>query len=292
MCRSRIDSVVGGILAVVSGAACVVVALIFAFLIVDSLPAITALGVRMWTDGSWHPADSVSAGTFGMAPMIAGTIAVTLGAVALAAPLALASAVFCRYYAPGAIAAGYRRLVHLLAGVPSVVFGFWGLVVLIPILARLKPPGPSLLAGILIVGLMILPTIMLLAESALAAVPESYVLGGVALGMGRWAVIRHIAIPTARRGIVTGVILGGARAIGETMAVVMVCGNIIRTPHGLFDPVRTLTANIALEMGYALGMHRSALFVSGLVLLVIAVVMVAATTAISRYPSACCDAVV
>jgi len=128
-----------------------------------------------------------------------------------------------------------------------------------------------MLAGIVVVALMILPTIALISEAALSSVPRSTIAGAAALGMGRWSILRQIVIPSARVGIVTGMILGIARAVGETMAVVMVCGNIVRIPGSVFDSVRTLTANIALEMGYALGSHRSALFVSGLILLITAI---------------------
>ena len=160
----------------------------------------------------------------------------------------------------------YRRLIELLAGIPSVVYGFWGLVTLVPLIARVRPPGPSLLAGILILTIMILPTITLMAHAALAGVPKHYLQGAAALGLSRWATIRGVVFPAARSGLFTGVILETGRAIGETMAILMVCGNVVRTPHSLFDPIRTLTANIALEMGFALGDHRSALFVSGLLL--------------------------
>ena len=158
-------------------------------------------------------------------------------------------------------------MIELLAGIPSVVFGLWGLVVLVPLIGRWHPPGPSLLAGILILAVMILPTIMLVAQASMAQVPSSYLHTATALGLSRWTMIRYIILPTARSGIVTGVLLGVARALGETMAMLMVCGNVVQIPSHLFDPIRTLTANMALEMGYALGQHRSALFVSGLMLM-------------------------
>jgi len=255
--------------------AALLVALIVVFLIVDSAPALQALGGRMFTDSSWYPDTRASEGSFGLMPMIWGTLAVTIGSVLLAAPAAVASAVFCRFYAPPGIASVYRRLIELLAGIPSVVYGFWGLVVLAPLIARLHPPGPSLLAGILILALMILPTIALIADASIGAVARSHIEGAAALGMGRWTIVRSIALPEAAPGIITGVILGAARAIGETMAVLMVCGNIVKTPDSLFDPVRTLTANIALEMGYALGDHRSALFASGLLLMAVVIVLIA-----------------
>jgi len=156
------------------------------------------------------------------------------------------------------------------------VYGFWGLTTLAPLIGRLHPPGTSLITGIFILTLMVLPTVALTAEAALAGVPESYLRGAAALGLSRWGMIRGIAIPAAKRGIIAGILLAAGRAAGETMAVLMVCGNVVQRPHSLFDPVRTLTANIALEMAYALGDHRSALFVSGLVLMCLTLALVVA----------------
>jgi phosphate transport system permease protein len=163
-----------------------------------------------------------------------------------------------------------------------VVYGFWGLVVLVPIIGRIHPPGPSLLTGTLILTLMILPTITLVADASLASVPPEYLRGCAAVGLGRWATVRGVVFPAALSGLVTGVILGTGRAIGETMAVLMVCGNVVQTPKSVFEPVRTLTANIALEMAYAVGNHRAALFVSGLVLMAMIVALVMAAELLNR----------
>lgn len=282
MFRSRIDDWTGRLLLLVAIAACLLVGLILWFLWAGSFPALRSVGTRFLTDSRWHPTASAETGTFGIVPMILGSILVTAGAVSIAAPVGLASAVFCQFYAPRRLATAYRRMVQLLAGIPSVVFGFWGLVVLVPLIARWRPPGPSLLAGTVIVALMILPTIMLLAETSLAAVPRSYVVAAASLGMGRWSIVRSIAVPAARTGIAMGILLGATRAVGETMAVVMVCGNVVQVPQGIFDPVRTLTANIALEMGYALGDHRSSLFFSGLVLLLMAGGMIAVVEIVAK----------
>ena len=280
--NTGVDRVVAGALRVLGLASFGLVLLILYFLFVESVPAFRALGDRLATDGSWHPTEHAAEGTFGMLPIVLGSVVVTLGAILLAAPLGVGSALFCQYYAPAWLATVYRRLVELLAGIPSVVFGFWGLAVLSPIVGMIQPPGPGLLTGVLVLALMIVPTVALVAESALVAVPRSYLVGAAALGMGRWSIVSRIALPTARAGIITGLILGVARALGETMAVVMVCGNIVRVPGGVFDSVRTLTANIALEMGYALGDHRSALFASGLLLLLMAILLVAATEWVER----------
>jgi len=147
-------------------------------------------------------------------------------------------------------------------------------VVLVPIIGRLHPPGPSLLAGILVLFLMILPTIMLVAHASFSHIPISYIHSAMALGLGRWSMIRSVILPAAKTGLFTGILLGIARALGETMAILMVSGNVVQTPSHLFDPIRTLTANIALEMAYALDDHRSALFVSGLLLMGMVMVFV------------------
>ena len=200
-------------------------------------------------------------------PMLAGTLYASAGALLLAIPLGIASALFIVYYASPRLAKWYKRLVELLAGIPSVVFGFWGLTTLVPLINQLHPPGASLLAAILILTLMILPTITLTAYSALMAVPNEFLRNAASLGLSRWGMIHGVAFPAARAGIVAGIILAMGRAIGETMAVLMVAGNVVQYPDGLFDPIRTLASNIVLEMAYAMGDHRAMLFVSGLLLM-------------------------
>ena len=263
----------------VSGA---IVVFIAVFLCLESVPALKDVGVtRLFSDASWHPAQGAS-GTFNVTPMLAGSLLATLGAIGLAAPLGIASAVFCQHYAPARLARAYRQLIGLLAGIPSVVYGFWGLVVLVPLLRSLAPPGASLLAGILILALMILPTVALVADGALANVPRGYLLGACALGLSRFSTVLRVALPAARSGLITATILGAGRAIGETMAILMVCGNVVALPASVFDPVRTLTANIALEMAYATGDHRSALFLTGLVLLLLVCALVGLATRLGR----------
>jgi phosphate transport system permease protein len=247
-----------------AGIAAAILLLILGFLCLESFPLLREIGVsHFFTDPDWHPTSD----RFNLTPMLLGTLFVSCGAVLLATPCGIASALFCCYYAPPSIATLYRRLIELLAGIPSVVYGFWGLVVLVPMINRLHPPGASLLAGILILALMILPTVALVSEASLKSLPVEYWQSSVALGLRRWGTIRGVILPAAKSGLVTGIILAGGRAIGETMAVLMVCGNVVQVPQSLFDPVRTLTANIALEMAYATGNHRSALFVTGLVLM-------------------------
>tara|TARA_R110002096_G_scaffold105923_1_gene233046 strand:+ start:11998 stop:12864 length:867 start_codon:yes stop_codon:yes gene_type:complete len=268
------------ICAFVAGAITLLVAV---FIVGESLPALRHVGVsRFFTDPSWHPDEFAAQGTFNLVPMLAGTLIIMTGSVLLATPFGIAAAVFCHYYAPPFIARIYRRILELLAGIPSVVFGFWGLVVLVPIINQIQPPGQSVLAATLILALMILPTIALMADAALANVPVDFQRAAASLGLTHWATIRGVILPAARSGLFTGVILQSGRAIGETLAVLMVAGNIPKIPSSFFEPARTLTANIALEMAYALGDHRSALFVTGFLLLLIIIALVAAAEWISK----------
>ncbi|MCL7419686.1 MAG: phosphate ABC transporter permease subunit PstC [Methylobacter sp.] len=271
MSLSRTDKQLAALLRSCALLAAVIVLLILLFLVKESWPVLRHVALtRFITDASWHPVE----GLYQLTPVLSATLYSTLGAVVLAAPLGIASALFSRYYAPSLLAGFYRRLIELLAGIPSVVYGFWGLTTLAPLIGRLHPPGVSLLTAILVLTLMILPTVALTVDAALAAVPVAYVRGAAALGLSRWGLISGVALPAARSGLAAGIMLAAARAIGETMAVLMVAGNVVRQPYNLFDSVRTLTANIALEMAYATGEHRAALFVSGLVLMAMVLVFV------------------
>lgn len=273
MSRSRRDTLLIFMLRGCAAIAGAIVVLIVAFLALESLPALQRIGfARFFTYSSWHPAE----GLYNLTPMLWGSLFATAGSVLVATPIGILSALFCHYYAPPVVARLYRSLIELLAGIPSVVYGFWGLVVLVPLIGRIHPPGPSLLAGISILSIMILPTITLMADASLANIPREYLNGAAALGLSRWATVRGVVFPAARSGLFTGVILETGRAIGETMAILMVCGNVVKTPKTLFDPIRTLTANIALEMAYAIGDHRSALFFSGLILMAMIMALVAA----------------
>jgi len=251
-----------------------VLVLITLFLFFEAFPVLRSGGFgRFLTDDTWRPSEDL----FRALPMVAGTAVVAGGALLLAVPLGVLSAVFAVHYAPPRMGRAYRGLLALMAGIPSVVYGFWGLVALVPLVARIRAPGPSVLAGIVVLGLMILPMVALTARAALVEVPRAHLQAAAALGLTRWGTVRGVVLPSARAGIVTGVILAMGRAIGETMAVLMVTGNVVQVPDSLFAPVRALTANIALEMAYALGDHRSALFVTGLMLLgVVAVLTLAA----------------
>lgn len=246
-----------------------ILVLIVVFLIKESSPALWEVGAsRFVTDERWSPDAGAQQGQFLIWPMMAASLLVTAGAVLLAVPLGIGAAIFTVFYAPRALRVVTLRVIELLAGIPSVVYGLWGLVVLVPLINRWNPPGTSLLAGIIVLAIMILPTIALLTIAALEQVPLPLIRSSVALGFTPGGSLRKVILPSAKSGIATAVVLAVARAIGETMAVLMVCGNVTRIPHSVFDSVRTLTAGIALEIPYALDIHRSALFVSGLVLIV------------------------
>ncbi|MEM9927823.1 MAG: phosphate ABC transporter permease subunit PstC [Cyanobacteria bacterium P01_D01_bin.50] len=256
-----------------------IVLFIMVFLVVESDSALQNIGLlHFLTDASWNPGQ----GLYNITPMLLSTLLVVAGAIILAAPIGILSALFCHYYAPTPIANFYRRLLELMAGIPGVVYGFWGLVVVVPWINRLHPPGASLLAGILMLALLIVPTTALTADASLAGVPEEYLQGAVSLGLSRWGTIREIVLPVARSGLFASIILGTGRAIGETMIVLMVCGNVVQFPGSLFDSIRTLPANIALEMDFALGDHRSALFVSGLLLMGGSLILVLLAEAIAQ----------
>jgi phosphate transport system permease protein len=247
------------------------IGLIVFVVLTGAMPALSNVGLeRFVTDESWHPTSD----QFNLVPLIVGTFLVAAGALALACPISLAAAVFVTFYAPPSIATVYRRLMELFAGVPSVLFGLWGLVVLVPLIAKLEPPGASLLAAILVLTLMILPTIMLISATSLSSVPIEHLHGARALGFSRATTILKVIIPAARNGLAAAAVLGAGRAVGETMAVMMVAGNVVKIPDSIYDPVRTLSANIALEIAYAMDLHRSALFVSALVMIAFVVVVV------------------
>lgn len=272
MSPSARDAQLAGVSALSALISSALFVLVVAFVLKESWPALTGVGpARFFLDPAWHPTE----GLFGLTPMLAASLAASIGATLLAAPLGIGCALFWRYYAPPAIARLYRWAVILLSGMPSVVMGLWGLTVVVPLIALVEPPGASLLAAILILTLMIAPTVALTTEAALAALPDAYWRGALALGLSREGVIAHVVLPATRASVASGVLLAAARALGETMAVVMVSGNVVQTPSSLFDSVRTLTANVALEMAYATGNHRASLFVSGLMLAALALAFAA-----------------
>jgi phosphate ABC transporter permease protein PstC len=221
----------------------------------------------------WDPTNATHP-QFGILLMIVGSFVVTLGALLIGVPLGIACAIVLAEMAPPRARAILKPTIEVLAGIPSVVYGFVGIVVLLPwIRNHLGPPGASALAGSIILGIMVLPTIIGISVDALQAVPRSYREGSLALGATQWQTIYRVVLPAARSGIIAAVILGMGRAVGETMAVIMVSGNSVQMPGSPLDSVRTLTANIALEMGYAAGDHVAALFATGIVLFVIIMIL-------------------
>lgn len=242
------------------------VLLIFIFIFMEGLPVLQKHGIMHFIGGkSWHPADS----EFGLLPMIIGSIYVTIGSLVLGIPFGIGCAIFLAEIAPKKITKFIRPAIELLAGIPSVVYGFYGLVVLVPLIRELfGGRGFSVLAGSIVLAIMILPTIVSISEDSIRAVPREYKEGSFALGANHWQTIKKVILPSARPGIITAVVLGIGRAIGETMALILVIGNVAMVPNSVLEPVRTLTANIAIEMGYAAGDHAQALFVTGIVLFV------------------------
>jgi len=259
--------------------AALIALVVVAFVAREAAPALRAVGaLRFLNDAAWHPVQ----GEYNLAPMVLGSVAVVSGALLIATPIGLGSAIFARFYAPRWLVPVHRSIIELLGAVPSVVLGLWGLVVLVPLVGRMHPPGPSCLAGMVVLAIMIVPTMALSADVALASVPAASISAAAALGLGRASTIVRVVLPAARSGILTGMLLQTGRALGETMAVLMVCGNVVQMPSSLFTPVRTLTANIALEMAYAGDLHRAALFVSGLVLTIVVIALTFAADWFSR----------
>ena len=237
------------------------VGLICLFLFVNGIPAMSEIGVFRFLMGKeWAPTDTPA--LFGIFPMILGSLYITAGAVILGVPTGVLTAVFLARVCPSKWYRAIKPGVDLLAGIPSVVYGFFGMAAIIPF------TGNSILSASILLGIMILPTIIGIAESALRAVPEHYYEGSLALGAGHYRSVFCVLLPAARSGIFAAVVLGIGRAIGETMAVIMVAGNQARMPVSLFRGVRTLTANIVIEMGYAADLHRGALIATGVVLFV------------------------
>ena len=263
------DRLIERILLLAATSAVGMLALITIFIFREGMPVILDHGPLAFIGGlTWAPTD----GQYGLLPMIAGSAVVTAGALVIGLPLGLACAITLAEMAPPRARTVLKPTIELLAGVPSVVYGFIGMEVLVPFIRNaplLGGPGYSALAASIILAVMVLPTIIGISIDAIEAVPRSFREGSLALGATQWQTITGVVLPAARSGIVAGVILGMGRAVGETMAVIMVAGNSVQVPHSLLDPVRTLTANIALEMGYASGAHAQALFATGIVLFVI-----------------------
>ncbi|WP_227765507.1 phosphate ABC transporter permease subunit PstC [Zhaonella formicivorans] len=257
--------------------AVIVILLIGVFVFKEGFPVLQKVGFWQFITGrEWLGTQ----GVFGVLPMIVGTVVVTVGSLILGVPTGLATALFLAEVAPPKVAKMIRPAIELLAGIPSVIYGLFGLTIVVPFIRKLAAlyyrgnlnpdvqSGFSVLAASIILAIMILPTIINIAEDAIRAVPREYKEGSLALGATHWQTISRVIVPAARSGIVAGIVLGMGRAVGETMAVIMVAGNSAVIPATIFSKVRTLTGNIAIEMSYSQGLHTNALFATGIILFI------------------------
>lgn len=258
----------------------VAVILICVFLFVSGVPAIAEIGVFKFLFGTeWRPANDI----YGIFPMIVGSVYVTAGALLIGVPVGVLTAIFMAEFCPAWLYKIMKPAVNLMAGIPSVVYGFFGLVVLVPFVRdTFGGRGVSVLTASILLGIMILPTIISMAESAIRAVPRSYYEGGLALGASHERSVFCAVVPAAKSGIFAGIILGVGRAIGETMAVIMVAGNQTVIPEKITDGVRTLTTNIVMEMGYSTDLHREALIATAVVLFVFVLIINLAFSLVKR----------
>ncbi len=275
--KNRVENTMRALLVASALSSVAIVFLIGFFTLKESLPAFRGIGpLSMLSEKVWRPGQD----SYGILAMIAGSGLVTLGSVVIGVPLALGCAVFLAEVAPRWMAGIVRPSVELLAGIPSVVYGLFGMVVLVPMIRGIEVPGNTgfgLLSASIVLAVMILPTIASVAETSLRSVPRSYYNGSVALGATRWESIWRVNIPAARSGILSAIVLGLGRALGETIAMIMVIGNSVIMPKALtgnplsifLSRARTLTGNIAVEISYATGVHESALFATGVVLFIL-----------------------
>ena len=259
----------------------VAVVLICVFMFANGLPTIAKIGPANFLLGTtWKPLNDL----YGILPMIVGSLYVTAGAILIGVPIGILCAVYLARFCPKRLYAVLKPLIDLLAGIPSIVYGFFGLVVIVPLIQQLTGAsgGKNILTASIMLGIMILPTIISVSESAIRAVPESYYEGALALGATHERSVFFAVLPAAKSGILAGVILGVGRAIGEATAVKMVAGNQAILPNSILSGVRTLTSNIVVEMGYAEGMHREALIATAVVLFVFVLIIHLAFSAIKK----------
>ena len=261
------ETLMKAVFGIAAGVSVLAVVLICVFLFANGLPAIGKIGVFDFLFGqTWKPGNNL----YGILPMILGSIYVTAGAIIIGVPIALLTSVFLAWFCPKKIYGICKSGINLMAGVPSVVYGFFGLVLLVPAIKNLLGlrNGNTMLTASILLAIMILPTVVAVTEAALQSIPRSYYEGALALGATHTHSVFFTVVPAAKSGIIAGIVLGIGRAIGETMAVIMVAGNQARMPKGIMEGIRTLTSNIVLEMGYAADLHREALIATGVVLFV------------------------
>lgn len=256
------------------------VALICIFLFANGIPAIAKIGIPDFLLGQkWKPSNNL----YGILPFILGSIYVTAGSIVIGVPLALLLSVFLAFYCPKRLYPVLKTMVNLMAGIPSVVYGFFGLVMIVPLMRQITgKDGSTMLTASILLGIMILPTVTGVTESAIRSVPMSYYEGALALGATHERSVFCTIFPAAKSGIMAGVVLGIGRSIGETMAVIMVAGNQTWMPQGLLKGVRTMTTNIVMEMGYAADLHREALIATGVVLFVFILIINLCVSALKR----------
>ena len=276
------EGLMRGVFALCALTSILAVALICLFLFANGIPAIAEIGPFSFLLGTdWAPTNVPP--SFGILPMILGSVYVTAGAILIGVPIGLLTAVFMARYCPAALYRVLKPMLSLMAGIPSIVYGFFGMVLIVPTVRSVfGGNGNSILSASILLGLMILPTITGISESAIRAVPRAYYEGAVALGATHERAIFFVGLPAARSGLLAAVVLGIGRAIGETMAVIMVAGNQARMPKGILKGVRTLTANIVMEMGYAADLHREALIATGVVLFVFILLINLSCSALRR----------
>ena len=266
------ENIMHGVFLVCALASILAVALICVFLFANGLPAMREIGfLNFLTGTSWRPGNDI----YGILPMIVGSIYITAGAIVIGVPIGLLTAIFMAFYCPKRIYGILKPCTELLAGIPSIVYGFFGMVVIAPTVLDIAKffgadisSGATILSASILLGIMILPTIIGVSEAALRAVPNAYYEGAVAMGATHERAVFSVMLPAAKSGVLAGIVLGIGRAIGETMAVIMVAGNQPRLTANLLEGIRTMTANIVIEMGYATGLHREALIATGVVLFV------------------------
>ena len=266
------ENIMHGVFFVCALASILAVALICVFLFANGLPAMKEIGFLNFLSGTtWRPGNDI----YGILPMIVGSIYITAGAIVIGVPIGLLTAIFMAFYCPKRIYGILKPCTELLAGIPSIVYGFFGMVVIAPVVLDVVKAcganissGATILSASILLGIMILPTIIGVSEAALRAVPNSYYEGAVAMGATHERAVFSVMLPAAKSGVLAGIVLGIGRAIGETMAVIMVAGNQPRLTASLLEGIRTMTANIVIEMGYATGLHREALIATGVVLFV------------------------
>lgn len=249
----------------------IIIGLIVIFIFKEGIPTIQSYGFFNFVFGmNWSPLE----GQYGVFPMIIGSLGITLLSLLMAVPLGLLCAIFLAEVAPARIRKILKPTLQTLAGIPSVVYGFFGLILLVPFMrAQFGGTGFSMFTASVILTVMILPIIVSVSEDALRSIPHEYKEASLALGATHWQTIKNVIFPAAIPGVITSVILGMGRAVGETLAIIMVAGNVVQIPGSIFDPVRALTSNIAIEMGYATGLHYNALFATGIVLIFMIIVL-------------------